>query len=93
MPTAPWLRALDDIDCATEIVPPHWVDDDEIIALGRRYESLLFERFSDGTLLVTPLPGFARRGGVWCEASDVVGQDADEHEPGRAHSGGHSPQT
>jgi len=47
-----------DFEQAIEIVPPHWVDDDEIFALGEHYDLLLFERFSDGTLLVTPPPGF-----------------------------------
>jgi Uma2 family endonuclease len=59
MATALKLPDLRDIECATEIVPPHWVDDDEIIALGRRYGLLLFERFADGTLLVTPPAGWA----------------------------------
>lgn len=44
---------------ATEIVAPHWVGDDEIIELEERYEHrLLFERFADGTLLVTPPAGW-----------------------------------
>jgi Uma2 family endonuclease len=59
MATTLKLPELRDIDCATEIVPPHWVDDDEIIALARRYDLLLFERFADGTLLVTPPAGWA----------------------------------
>lgn len=46
------------IDHAVEIVPPHWIDDDAIIALAQRYEPLQFERFADGTLLVTPPAGF-----------------------------------
>ncbi|HEY0381256.1 MAG TPA: Uma2 family endonuclease [Candidatus Elarobacter sp.] len=50
------LRA--DITEAVEIVPPHWVDDDELIELEQRYEPLVFERFADGTLLVTPPAGF-----------------------------------
>ena len=54
MATALKLPDLRDIECATEIVPPHWVDDDEILALGQRYKTLLFERFADGTLLVSP---------------------------------------
>jgi Uma2 family endonuclease len=48
----PGLRT--DIEHAVEIVPPHWIDDDELVALEERYEPLLFERFADGTLLVTP---------------------------------------
>lgn len=47
-----------DITEATEIVPPRWVDDDEIVELESRYELLLFERFADGTLLVTPPSGW-----------------------------------
>ncbi|MEA2721178.1 MAG: hypothetical protein QOJ39_3042 [Candidatus Eremiobacteraeota bacterium] len=45
---------------AIEIVPPRWVDDDEIIELEERYEHrlLMFERFADGTLLVTPPSGW-----------------------------------
>jgi Uma2 family endonuclease len=43
---------------AVEIVPPHWVDDDALIELEKRYEPLVFERFADGTLLVTPPAGF-----------------------------------
>jgi Uma2 family endonuclease len=58
MATALKLPELRDIEYATEIVPPHWVDDDEIIALARRYDPLLFERFADGTLLVTPPAGW-----------------------------------
>ena len=47
-----------DITEAVEIVPPHWLDDDAIIELEQRYEPLVFERFADGTLLVTPPAGF-----------------------------------
>ena len=47
-----------DITEAVEIVPPHWLDDDAIIELQERYEPLVFERFADGTLLVTPPAGF-----------------------------------
>ena len=47
-----------DIVEAVEIVSPHWVDDNALSALAERYEPLLFERFADGTLLVTPLAGF-----------------------------------
>jgi Uma2 family endonuclease len=47
-----------DIVEAVEIVPPHWVDDDALIDLEERYEPLVFERFADGTLLVTPPAGF-----------------------------------
>ena len=43
---------------AVEIVPPHWIDDDALIELEGRYEPLVFERFADGTLLVTPPAGF-----------------------------------
>jgi Uma2 family endonuclease len=50
------LRA--DITEAVEIVPPHWLDDDAIVELEQRYDLFLFERFADGTLLVTPPPGF-----------------------------------
>jgi Uma2 family endonuclease len=47
-----------DVVEAIEIVPPHWVDDDELIELEQRYDPLVFERFSDGTLLVTPPAGY-----------------------------------
>jgi Uma2 family endonuclease len=49
-----------EIDCAVEIVPPRWLDDDEIIELEERYEHrlLMVERFADGTLLVTPPSGW-----------------------------------
>lgn len=43
---------------AVEIVPPHWIDDDALVELEERYEPLVFERFADGTLLVTPPAGF-----------------------------------
>lgn len=55
------LRA--DIEHAVEIVPPHPVDDDELMALERRYDILLFERFADGTLLVTPPAGWKSSSG------------------------------
>jgi Uma2 family endonuclease len=47
-----------DITEAVEIVPPHWIDDDALVELEERYEPLVFERFADGTLLVTPPAGF-----------------------------------
>jgi Uma2 family endonuclease len=47
-----------DIVEAVEIVPPNWVDDDLLVELEERYEPLVFERFADGTLLVTPPAGF-----------------------------------
>jgi Uma2 family endonuclease len=53
----PGLRA--DLAEAIEIVPPHWVDDDALIELEQRYDPLVFERFADGTLLVTPPAGFS----------------------------------
>jgi Uma2 family endonuclease len=59
MATALKLPDLRDIECATEIVPPRWIDDDEIIALERRYPLLTLERFPDGTLLVSPPPGWS----------------------------------
>jgi Uma2 family endonuclease len=43
---------------AFEIVPERWIDDDEILALGARHDLLLFERFADGTILVTPPSGW-----------------------------------
>jgi Uma2 family endonuclease len=64
---------------AVEIVPPHWVDDDALIELEERYEPLVFERFADGTLLVTPPAGFFSGGSNakltaqivnWAEAGD-----------------------
>jgi len=48
-----------DIERAVEIVPPRWVDDDELIELEQRYDGMLtIERFADGTLLVTPPSGW-----------------------------------
>ena len=64
---------------AVEIVPPHWIDDDALIELEQRYEPLVFERFADGTLLVTPPAGFYSGGrnaeltsqvGNWASAGD-----------------------
>jgi Uma2 family endonuclease len=43
---------------AVAIVPPHWIDDDALIELQQQYEPLVFERFADGTLLVTPPAGY-----------------------------------
>ena len=53
------------IDRAVEIVPPRWIDDDELIELERRYAErlLLIERFADGTLLVTPPAGWTSSSG------------------------------
>jgi len=57
----PGLRP--DMESAVEIVPPHWVDDEEILELSQRYDDLLtFERFADGTLLVSPLAGWRPSG-------------------------------
>jgi Uma2 family endonuclease len=73
----PGLR--NDIVEAIEIVPPHWVDDDALIELEQRYQPLVFERFADGTLLVTPPAGFFSGGSNakltaqivnWAEAGD-----------------------
>jgi Uma2 family endonuclease len=67
------------INGAVEIVPPHWIDDDALIELEQRYEPLVFERFSDGTLLVTPPAGYysggrnaelTRQIGNWARAGD-----------------------
>jgi len=53
--TTAWLAGVHPaMESALEIVPPHWVGDDELVALERRFEPLLFERFADGTLLVSP---------------------------------------
>ena len=46
------------IEGAVEIAPPRWIDDDALIELEERYEPLVFERFADGTLLVTPPAGY-----------------------------------
>ena len=68
-----------DIEHAIEIVPGRWVGDDEIIELEQRYDVLLFERFADGTLLVTPPAGWksgtanmelTRQVGNWIRAGD-----------------------
>jgi Uma2 family endonuclease len=50
------------LESATEIVPPHPVDDDVLMALNERYHPFGIERFGDGTLLVSPPAGF--RSGV-----------------------------
>jgi Uma2 family endonuclease len=65
---APTLNLADwrTLDGATEIVPPHPVADDVLVALGVRYEPLRFERFGDGTLLVTP-PADTRSSGANAE--------------------------
>jgi Uma2 family endonuclease len=47
---------------AFEIKPDRWIDDDGILALGTRYDLLLFERFADGTILVTPPSGWEGAG-------------------------------
>ncbi len=46
--TLGWAHRLSTIDGATEIVPPHPVGDEVLIALGVRYGPLRFERFADG---------------------------------------------
>jgi Uma2 family endonuclease len=62
MPQLPDLPGVHNhIDRAVEVVPPYPVSDDLIIALEQHYDILLFERFADGTLLVTPPAGW--RGG------------------------------
>ncbi len=61
------------VDGATEIVPPHPVTDDVLVALGVRYEPLRFERFADGTLLVTP-PAGTRSSGANAELVRQVAQ-------------------
>jgi len=43
-----------EVEHAIELVPPYWIEDAEIITLEENYDVLLFERFADGTLLVTP---------------------------------------
>lgn len=84
-----------EIDRAMEIVPPRWLDDDQIIALEERYEHrlLMVERFADGTLLVTPPSGWgsgyrdASLGGQvydWVRAGDhglVMGSSGGVHFP------------
>jgi Uma2 family endonuclease len=54
----PGLEA--EFDRAIEIEPGRWIGDDELIEIEQRYEHrlLLFERFADGTLLVTPPSGW-----------------------------------
>jgi Uma2 family endonuclease len=82
------LRLADlrtDIDGAVEIVPPHAVSDAEILVLQERYAPLSFERFADGTLLVTPPAGFrsgarnlelARQVANWIRAYGGIGSDS-----------------
>lgn len=84
-----------EIEHALEIVPPRWLDDDEIIELERRYEHrlLMVERFADGTLLVSPFGGWipgARDAEVvsqvvsWARAGDhglVMGASGGVHFP------------
>lgn len=81
MATAFMLPDLGHIDCATEIVPPHWVDDNEIIALGRRFDPLAFERFADGTLLVSPLAGWTSSNRN-CELTRQIGNWVCSGNPG-----------
>lgn len=58
MATTAWLAGLrHDMDHAVELVPPHWVGNGELSMLEARFEPLQFERFADGTLLVTPPTG------------------------------------
>jgi Uma2 family endonuclease len=73
LPELPQLPKLwSDLECAVEIVPPRWIDDDELIELEQRYDDmLLFERFADGTLLVTPPSGW-QGGGRDAEISGQV---------------------
>lgn len=85
-----------DIEHAIEIVPPRWVDDEEILRLGSRHEHLTFERFSDGTLLISPLPGWMTSGSnaglvaqifAWAQSSEaglVLGPDGDVVFPDRS---------
>jgi Uma2 family endonuclease len=72
---APTLKLADwqTLDGATEIVPPHPIADDVLVALGVRYEPLRFERFADGTLLVTP-PAGTRSSGANAELVRQVAQ-------------------
>jgi Uma2 family endonuclease len=55
--TPRWLDGRLRLDAAVEIAPPHWVDDDELVALEHAHEPFFFERFGDGTLLVSPPTG------------------------------------
>jgi Uma2 family endonuclease len=56
--TTAWLAGVDPrMESALEIAPPHWIGDDELMELERRFEPLMFERFADGTLLVSPPVG------------------------------------
>lgn len=81
----PGLRP--DMESAVEIVPPHWVDDEEIIELSQRYDDLLtFERFADGTLLISPLAGW-RPGGRDLEIGRQVGNWVREGDHGFAMGG------
>jgi len=56
--TPHWIEERLSLDGPVEIVPPYWVDDDEIVALERQHEPFSFERFADGTLLVSPPAGW-----------------------------------
>ncbi len=55
--TTHWLEGRLSLEGPVEITPPHWVGDDEIVALETQFEPFLFERFGDGTLLVSPPTG------------------------------------
>ncbi len=56
--TPDWLDGKLSLDGPpVEITPSHWVNDDELIALGQAHEPFFFERFGDGTLLVSPPAG------------------------------------
>ncbi len=65
---------------AVEIDPGRFVSDDELVALQREHDPLGFERFGDGTLLVTPPTGGAgsrrnvrltRQVDEWAEATGL----------------------
>ncbi len=60
MDTLPRLEDLrvEHLDGPVEIVPDHFVDDDELLALNERLEPIGVERFADGRLLVSPPAGF-----------------------------------
>ncbi|HEX3548839.1 MAG TPA: Uma2 family endonuclease [Candidatus Elarobacter sp.] len=80
-PTPHWLEGRLSLDGPVEITPPHWVDDDEIVALEGQHEPFLFERFADGTLLVTPPAGWKSGTGT-AELTRQIANWAHAHDAG-----------
>ncbi len=68
--TPHWLDGHLSLDGPVEVTPPHWVDDGELVALEDAHHPFSFERFGDGTLLVSPPAGgigSMRSGGLFAQ--------------------------